>query len=117
MAKEVERKFLVKADGWRGLVEAAIPIRQFYLAATPGRSLRVRISGGTVAFLTMKFGRHARIRDEFEYPVPLEDAEELAAFAVGRIIEKTRHHVRHQGYLYEVDVSKGILTLMITTRG
>lgn len=109
MAKEVERKFLVEADGWRNEAHAAIPIRQFYLAVAPGRSLRVRIQGGAEAYVTMKFGDHALVRHEFEYAIPLADAIELAAFAIGRIIEKTRHHVRHRGYLYEVDVFGGDL--------
>jgi adenylate cyclase len=113
MAKEVERKFLVDGDGWRGLSEAAVPILQFYLAANTGRSVRVRISGGTSAMLTLKFGSHGRERDEFEYPIPLEDAEELTAFAVGHVIEKTRHHVRHCGYLYEVDVFGGSLAGLV----
>src|SRR5688572_22500797 len=107
MAKEVERKFLVDGNGWRSLSEAAVPIRQFYLAANAGRSVRVRVNDGKSAVLTLKFGSHGRERDEFEYPIPLDDAEQLVEFAVGRVIEKTRHHIRHSGYLYEVDVFSG----------
>jgi len=113
MGKEVERKFLVTSAEWRGLVEADIRIRQFYLAAAPGRTVRVRISDGVSAKLTLKFGQKARERDEFEYPIPLAEAEELLAFAIGRVIEKTRHHVRHRGYLYEVDVFGGKLAGLV----
>ena len=113
MVKEIERKFLVSGDGWRGLVEADIRIRQFYLAAAPGRSVRVRISDGASAKLTLKFGSKARERDEFEYPIPLAEAEEMLAFAIGRVIEKTRHHVRHRGHLYEVDVFGGMLAGLV----
>ena len=109
MVKEVERKFLVASSIWRDRVEAHIRIRQFYLAAQPGRTVRVRISDGRSAKLTLKFGERSRERDEFEYSIPLAEAEELMAFAVGRVIEKTRHHVRHRGYLYEVDVFGGRL--------
>ncbi|TIT26398.1 MAG: adenylate cyclase, partial [Mesorhizobium sp.] len=49
MVKEVERKFLVASPAWRDRVEADIRIRQFYLAATPGRSVRVRICDGVSA--------------------------------------------------------------------
>ncbi|TIV43303.1 MAG: CYTH domain-containing protein, partial [Mesorhizobium sp.] len=94
MGKEVERKFLVAGNAWRHLVEADIRIRQFYVAAQPGRTVRVRISDGASAELTLKFGDRARERDEFEYPIPLAEAEEMMAFAIGRVIEKTRHHVR-----------------------
>jgi len=113
MGKEVERKFLVSSTAWRELVETDIRIRQFYLAAAPGRTVRIRISDGVSARLTLKFGSRARERDEFEYPIPLAEAEEMLAFAIGRVIEKTRHHVRHRGYLYEVDVFGGPLTGLV----
>ncbi|WP_192255223.1 CYTH domain-containing protein [Mesorhizobium silamurunense] len=113
MGKEVERKFLVSDPTWRSLVEADIRIRQFYVGAQPGRTVRVRINDGRSAELTLKFGDRARERDEFEYPIPLAEAEELMAFAIGRVIEKTRHHVRHRGYLYEVDVFGGVLSGLV----
>ncbi|AZO10447.1 MULTISPECIES: CYTH domain-containing protein [unclassified Mesorhizobium] len=113
MVKEVERKFLVASSAWRDRAEAHIRIRQFYLAAAPGRTVRVRISDDNSARLTLKFGSSARERDEFEYPIPLADAEEMMAFAVGRVIDKTRHHVRHRGYLYEVDVFGGVLAGLV----
>ena len=113
MGKEVERKFLVSSTAWRDLVEADIRIRQFYLAAAPGRTLRIRISDDASARLTLKFGSRARERDEFEYPIPLAEAKEMLAFALGRVIEKTRHHVRHRGYLYEVDVFGGPLAGLV----
>jgi CYTH domain-containing protein len=113
MGKEVERKFLVSSSAWRDEVEAEIRIRQFYVAAQPGRTVRVRISDGRSAKLTLKFGVRARERDEFEYSIPLAEAEELMGFAIGRVIEKTRHHVRHRGYLYEVDVFGGKLAGLV----
>ncbi|TPK69674.1 CYTH domain-containing protein [Mesorhizobium sp. B2-4-15] len=113
MGKEVERKFLVSSTAWRELVEADIRILQFYLATAPGRTVRIRISDGAAAKLTLKFGHAARERDEFEYPIPLADALEMLAFAIGRVIEKTRHHVRHRGYLYEVDVFGGGLAGLV----
>ncbi|ESX80394.1 MULTISPECIES: CYTH domain-containing protein [unclassified Mesorhizobium] len=113
MGKEIERKFLVSGEEWRGMVKADIHIRQFYLVAEPTRTVRVRISNDAAAKLTLKFGSQARERDEFEYPVPLAEAQEMQAFAIGRVIEKTRHHVRHRGYLYEVDVFGGTLAGLV----
>jgi CYTH domain-containing protein len=113
MGKEVERKFLVSSSAWRDEVEAEIRIRQFYVATQPGRTVRVRISDGRSAELTLKFGDRARERDEFEYSIPLAEAEELMGFAIGRVIEKTRHHVRHRGYLYEVVVFGGALAGLV----
>lgn len=113
MAKEIERKFLVAGPEWRSFVEAEIRIRQFYLGSNQGRSVRMRISDGEVATLTLKFGSRGRERDEFEYPVPLSDAEEMQDFAIGRVIEKTRHHVSHRGRLYEIDVFGGELSGLV----
>lgn len=113
MGKEVERKFLVSSTAWRSLVEVDIRILQFYLATAPGRTVRIRISDGASAKLTLKFGSGARERDEFEYPIPLGEAVEMLDFAIGRVIEKTRHHVRHRGYLYEVDVFGGALAGLV----
>lgn len=109
MAKEIERKFLVQGDAWRGAVESSALIVQFYLAISSERSIRIRIKDGRTARLTLKFGSDTRIRDEFEYPVPLEEAREMMQFAIGTLIRKTRHNVRYQGYLYEIDVFNGDL--------
>lgn len=113
MAKEIERKFLVRSDAWRAAVESSTLIVQFYLAISSERSIRIRIKNGRTAKLTLKFGSDTRIRDEFEYPVPLEEAREMMQFAIGTVIRKTRHHVRHEGYLYEIDVFNGELDGLI----
>ena len=113
MAKEIERKFLVDDQAWRRCAEAAIRIEQFYLAAASDRSIRIRISNGSEATLTLKFSGPGPGRDEFEYPIPLAQAEEMRSFAIGRVIEKTRHHVLHEGYLYEVDEFGGELAGLV----
>ncbi|MFB2604830.1 CYTH domain-containing protein, partial [Rhizobium phaseoli] len=46
-------------------------------------------------------------RDEFEYDIPIADAEELLQNAIGVVIEKTRYRVPHQGFIWEVDVFAG----------
>jgi CYTH domain-containing protein len=109
VAKEIERKFLVRDDAWRAGAERALAIRQFYLVATADRTVRVRIVDADSAMLTLKFGAVALARDEFEYAISLAEAAEMQAFAIGRVIAKTRHHVRHGGRLYEVDVFDGEL--------
>ncbi len=81
---------------------------QFYVASARDRSIRVRISGDG-ARLTLKFGTAAKARDEFEYAIPIDQAREMEAFAVGRPIDKTRHLVRHLGRLFEVDEFHGAL--------
>lgn len=107
MAKEIERKFLVKSDGWRSEISSSSDFLQAYVASGDDRSVRVRIMDGKRAKLTIKIGRELLARDEFEYEIPLGDAEEMANAAVGVVLEKTRHEVRHEGYTWEVDVYDG----------
>lgn len=113
VAREVERKFLVKDEAWRNHVEAAVGIRQFYLAGMAGRSVRIRIRDNGTATLTLKFGGYGPERDEYEYTIPLDEAEDMLRFALGHVIEKTRHNVRYRGRLYEVDVFAGSLAGLI----
>jgi CYTH domain-containing protein len=113
MAREIERKFLVKDSGWRNAAVSASAIEQFYLAAGPDRSARVRIRDGAKAWLTLKFGAGKLERDEFEYEIPLADAHEIRAFAIGNIIEKTRYLVGHAARVFEVDEFHGALEGLI----
>lgn len=113
MAKEVERKFLVRNDAWRSRVSRVIAIRQFYLSIGADRSTRVRVSDGSSAKLTFKFGSNLPERDEYEYPIPLDEALSMQAFAIGSLIEKRRHLVSHGGYTYEIDVFTGELAGLI----
>ena len=75
MGIEIERKFLVKGEEWRGL---AVPVRyaQGYLVADEVRTVRVRIAGNS-GFMTIKGKSKGMSRKEFEYPISLEDAVEL----------------------------------------
>ncbi len=103
---EIERKYLVAGEGWRPGYELK-RIRQGYLAFGPPASVRVRVSGPK-AFLNIKRSTLEISRDEFEYPVPLDEAEfMLAQLCLGRCVEKTRHLVRHAGLVWEVDVFEG----------
>ncbi len=109
MGIEIERKFLVIDDAWRGAAHAVLPMAQGYLndlAAVQGgaqkASVRVRIEGGH-AFLNLKSRQRGHTRQEFEYPVPLADAHALLDLSVGGRIEKRRHLVRLGAHLWEVD--------------
>ncbi|WP_416795796.1 CYTH domain-containing protein [Ciceribacter azotifigens] len=107
MAKEIERKFLVANDDWRALATSATPMRQAYVVLMHDRSVRVRTKNGTSAQLTVKIGQNSLVRDEFEYPIALDDAEEMIALAVGNVIEKVRYTVEHHGFVWEIDVYEG----------
>ena len=113
MAKEIERKFLVEGGGWRALADEGVAISQFYVAAAGDRTVRVRIIGNGEARVTLKFGGAGRERDEFEYPIPVEDARAMEPFALGVVIEKRRHIVVHGGRRYEVDTFSGGLAGLV----
>ncbi|KRB51882.1 adenylate cyclase [Rhizobium sp. Root708] len=107
MAKEIERKFLVRNDGWRSGAKAKSILKQGYIASMDDRSVRVRVLDNEKARLTIKIGRSAMTRDEFEYAIPVVDAEQLLGDAIGIVIEKTRYRVPHEGFVWEVDVFAG----------
>lgn len=102
MAIEIERKFLVCSDAWRAGVERAEDMMQIYLASAAEISIRVRITGPRAA-LNIKGCTVGARRQEFEFPVPVNEARELCAAFGGPRIEKTRHYLRHGGHLWEVD--------------
>jgi CYTH domain-containing protein len=104
MAKEIERKFLVKA-GWQPQDEG-IKIAQGYLSTVPERTVRVRIKGNK-GYLTIKGKNQGISRTEFEYEIPLGDAEELLKLAEQPILSKTRYLEQHGNRLWEIDVFAG----------
>ncbi len=73
MNLEIERKFLVRSGDWRGQAVASTALRQGYLANTEAGSVRVRIAGDA-AWLSIKAMKPGRVRQEFEYAIPLADA-------------------------------------------
>lgn len=113
MGKEIEQKFLVTGEGWREAATTRAQLLQYYLLREDGRSVRVRIADGARARLTLKFGGAGRIRDEFEYDLPLVDAEEMRAFALGTPIAKTRHFVPVGDHIWEVDEFAGALAGLV----
>lgn len=107
MAKEIERKYLVKTDGWRSAASSSSSFLQAYIASGKDRSVRVRIMDEKKARLTIKIGRDLFARDEFEYDIPPADAREMSEQALGVVLEKTRYFVPYEGYTWEVDVYAG----------
>ncbi len=102
MAKEIERKFLVTSDAWRGL-GVAIPYCQGYLHSDETSVIRVRIEGSE-ARLTIKGHPRGIVRPEYEYPIPLKDAKELLALTdPKKLIEKNRSKIPFKGKIWEVD--------------
>ena len=111
MAIEIERKFLLANDDWRALVGKSVKMAQGYLGGTHC-SVRVRVSENS-ALLNIKSRELGIMRQEFEYSVPLADAEMLLRnFSEGAAIIKTRHYVRHEDQngtplTFEIDEFEG----------
>ena len=101
MGIEIERKFLLCGGAWRVLVQQRMRMVQAYLGGDRC-SVRVRIAGNA-AFLNLKSRELGSKRLEFEYAVPLPEAEQMLHEFGGRRIEKFRNLVRHAGHLWEID--------------
>lgn len=108
MKVEIERKFLLASDGWRRLVERSDYIRDGLIAVSDERKTRVRIIGER-ATLTVKTKRVAGSRFEFEYDIPLADAELMLESCESNTIAKHRHYVPHGGLVWEIDEYDGVL--------
>ena len=113
MPIEIERKFLLANDGWRAGIERSEPIAQGYLVGAQAlrdgaarASVRARLAGDQ-AWLNIKAATPGIARTEFDYPIPLDDARTLLAGLCDGVLEKTRHHVRVDGALFEVDEFEG----------
>ncbi|MGK5049986.1 CYTH domain-containing protein [Janthinobacterium sp. RB2P8] len=102
MGIEIERKFLLAGDAWRGLGQPVL-LRQGYLSSARERVVRVRIEGEQ-AMLTIKGANVGATRGEWEYPIPLADAVELLdGLCEQPLIEKFRHRIEYAGMVWEVD--------------
>lgn len=111
MAREIERKFLVKGSGWRRA--GAVRLRQGYLSSARGRTVRVRTVGDHHAYLTIKGIAVGATRPEFEYEIPFEDARELLTLCETPLIEKDRYRVEEGGVVWEIDEFLGENTGLI----
>jgi adenylate cyclase len=102
MGIEIERKFLLASEAWRGLGRPTL-MRQGYLCADPVRTVRVRIEG-ECAVITIKSKSVGASRGEWEYDIPVPDAAELLERLCEQpLVEKVRHRIEHAGHVWEVD--------------
>jgi adenylate cyclase len=105
MAIEIERRFRVSGDAWREDVARSTQITQGYLAITNESVIRVRVRDAQ-GYVTIKSRDGGMSRQEFEYAVPLADAQALLELCERRVLQKTRHEVNYAGYLWEIDEYK-----------
>ena len=107
MGVEIERKFLLVGEGWRALGRPIL-LRQGYLSSDPERVVRVRVEGDR-AYMTVKGRSVGATRGEWEYPIPMADANELLERLCQQpIIEKFRRKIVFAGNVWEVDEFLGV---------
>jgi adenylate cyclase len=103
MALEIERKFLLRSDEWRSAASSRVLMRQGYLSSGSRCSIRARIADDR-AWLNLKAKRSGMTRLEFEYPIPVQDANEiLAELCDGPLVEKYRHEIIIGRHVWEID--------------
>ncbi len=106
MALEIEHKYLVRNTSYKEMDAECVKIRQGYLCKEPARTVRVR-TWNDKGFLTIKGLTTGDVREEFEYPIPYDDAEKLLSLCNGDILEKIRYIVKYEGFKWEVDEFHG----------
>ena len=107
MGIEIERKFLVEGTDWRSEAVASKAMKQGYLGRLGKASVRVRTTEDA-AYLNIKSADLGISRREYEYAIPLAEADEmLETIAEGAIIDKTRYIVPFGAHTWEIDVFAG----------
>jgi len=110
---EIERKFLVDAKAWE-LQPKGIPaiISQSYLLNTIEKTIRLRIKDKD-AYVTIKGPTKGITRAEFEYKIPIADAQIMIDTFNLKVLKKKRFEVRMNKTLWEIDVFEGALSGLI----
>lgn len=108
MGVEIERKFLVSPENFKNIhVNNIKTIKQGYLHNTMDKSIRIRVENN-LGYLTVKGGASGISKLEYEYDIPVDEAEEmLEKLTDGKLIQKKRHIVLLDGKVWEVDVFLG----------
>ena len=103
MGYEIERKFLVNGD-YKSHAYTSFAIKQGYLSISGISVIRVRIKGAK-AFITIKSAQVEGLikRHEWEYQIPVEDAEEMLLLCEYAVIDNTRDLVQAAKHVFEVD--------------
>lgn len=112
MGIEIERKFLVKNEGFKAEATAKYRYQQGYIEGPLTATVRVRVIEEK-GFITVKSKSVHFTRSEYEYEIPLADAKEMLESLCGNKVEKYRYIVWHEGKRWEIDemlaANKGLL--------
>ena len=108
---EIERKFLVDKRKMHKLnFSSEVLIKQGYLSNHPTVRVRVKDNHG---FLTIKSSTRGISRQEFEYEIPIEDAEKLLRLCGNNVLKKIRRTIELGGHVWEVDFFMGRLAGLV----
>lgn len=108
MAKEIERKFLVKDSSYRQYADKIYEIQQAYISTDPDRTVRVRVKDRQ-AYLTVKTRNQGCVRNEWEFSIDVASACEMITNCCGSRIFKTRYCIPSaDGFCWEVDEFHGV---------
>jgi adenylate cyclase len=120
MSKETEHRFLVNSEEWRKLAGPGVDTRQGYLSIDSKRNVRVRIASNE-ARITIKGKAKGLTRPEFEYPVPLQDGEQIEQLCLKPILEKVRYRLQRGNLTWEIDEyggeNRGLVIAEVETKG
>lgn len=107
MPIEIEKKYLIHKELWnKEKPFKSVLIRQAYLLTDIQKTIRVRVTD-TKGFLTVKGATTGISRQEFEYEIPVDDAQQLIDNFTTSLVEKIRHYINYDNKLWEVDEFKG----------
>ena len=102
--KEIERKFLVNKNALPSLdLLGREIIIQGYLLNTKEKTVRVRLSNKK-AFITIKGASSGISRDEYEYQIPYDDAQNILNDFIDQKISKTRYIIPFASKKWELDI-------------
>lgn len=113
MAAEIEHKYLVIAPAYQAMASERHELTQGYLSREKGRTVRVRIWDDH-AYLTVKGPNNGLERAEFEYEIPVADAQQMIGLCPAPVIVKTRWIVPYEGNRWEIDEFHGVLQGLVT---
>jgi len=102
---EIERKFLVNSNHYK-IGAKSVDIMQAYLSIQENIAIRVRIEGFN-ASLTIKSKVSERVNREYEYSIPLDEAQSMIKMSQHSLITKTRFLVDYKRHTFEVDEFHG----------
>lgn len=114
MAVEIERKFLIRSNGWRGSVSSSRHIADYLVATFAAGKARIRFCDDE-AVLTFKGRKTGCRRCEHHIPIGTTEARAMIDdFAHTEALERNRHHVDVAGMTWQVDEYLGPLSGLVT---